>query len=112
MNSPVEKIKDQTFNIGYQNLSIKQIAQLVKKIVQENYQEKSDIEIITTTSDDNRSYHINSDKIKEVLNYVPKLTIEDAVRELCYFFKNGSIKDSFNNINYFNVKKLKQINAT
>ncbi len=111
MNSPVSKIKNQIFNIGYQNLSIREIANVVKKIVQENFKEKPEIEIETTRSDDNRSYHINSDKIKEVLNYSPKLTIEDAVKELCFYFKNGIIKDSFNEINYFNVKKLKSINA-
>lgn len=111
MNSPVSKIKNQIFNIGYQNLSIREIANVVKKIVQENFKEKPEIEIETTRSDDNRSYHINSDKIKEVLNYSPKLTIEDAVKELCFYFKNGTITDSFNEINYFNVKKLKSINA-
>lgn len=111
MNSPANKIKNQIFNIGYQNLSIREIANVVKKIVQESYKEKPEIQIETTSSDDNRSYHINSDRIKEVLNYTPKLTIEDAVRELCYYFKNGSVKDSFDDINYFNVKKLMKINA-
>ena len=104
MNSPANKIKNQIFNIGYQNLSIREIANVVKKIVQESYKEKPEILIETTSSDDNRSYHINSDRIKEVLDYTPKLTIEDAVRELCHYFKNGSIKDSFEDINYFNVK--------
>ena len=111
MNSPANKIKNQIFNIGYQNLSIREIANVVKKIVQESYKEKPEILIETTSSDDNRSYHINSDRIKEVLDYTPKLTIEDAVRELCYYFKNGSVKDSFEDINYFNVKKLMKINA-
>jgi len=111
INAEEEKIKNQIFNVGYQNLSIKEISLIVKKVVEENFLEKNNIEIVTTHSDDNRSYHINSDKIKEVLNFSPKLTIEDAVKDLCDQFKNGKILNSFDNDNYFNVKKLKKINA-
>jgi nucleoside-diphosphate-sugar epimerase len=111
INADSKKIKNQIFNVGYQNLSIREIADIVKKIVLKNYPEREEIEIITTSSDDNRSYHINSDKIKKIINFIPKLTIEDAVDELCIYFKNGFIKDSFENINYYNVKKLKTINA-
>jgi nucleoside-diphosphate-sugar epimerase len=111
MNAPISKVKNQIFNIGYQNLSIKEIALIVKKVVQIKFPEKKNIEIVTTDSDDNRSYHINSDKIKEVLNFSPKLTIEDAVSDLCEQFKIGKIPNSFDNENYFNVKKLKKINA-
>ena len=50
--------------------------------------------IVTTPSDDLRSYHINSDKIKRVLGYVPKHTIEDAVRDLCAAFREGVIPNS------------------
>ena len=69
------------------------------------------IDIDTTPSDDNRSYHINSDKIKEELGFKPKLTIEDAVRDLCRAFKDRKIPNSFEDDFYFNVKRLKRINA-
>ena len=39
--------------------------------------------IVTTPTDDIRSYHVNSDKIARVLGFEPKRTIEDAVRDLC-----------------------------
>jgi nucleoside-diphosphate-sugar epimerase len=111
INADSKKIKNQIFNVGYQNLSIRELADIVKKIVQKNYPEKEEIEIITTSSNDNRSYHINSDKIGKILNFSPKLTIEDAVNDLCKEFKTGKIPNSFDNDNYFNVKKLKKINA-
>ena len=50
------------------------------------FPEKGEIEIVTTPTDDNRSYHINSDKIHRVLGFAPKRTIEDAVRDLCRAF--------------------------
>jgi len=112
INADSKKIKNQIFNVGYQNLSIRELADIVKKIVQKNYPEKEEIEIITTSSNDNRSYHINSDKIGKILNFSPKLTIEDAVNDLCKEFKTGKIPNSFDNDNYFNVKKLKKINAS
>ena len=44
--------------------------------------EKSKIDIVTTPSNDNRSYHVNSDKILRVLGFRPRRTIEDAVRDI------------------------------
>ena len=111
MNAPIKKVRNQIFNVGYQNLSIKEIALIVKKIVENNFPEKGNIEIVTTTSDDNRSYHINSDKIKEILNFVPKLKIEDAVQDLCNNFKLGNVPNSLSDDKYYNVKTLQRINA-
>ena len=104
-----EKIKNQIFNVGYQNLSINQIAEIVKNVVQEEFPEKGKIDIIKTQSDDNRSYHINSDKIFEKLNFKPKYSIEDAVRELCINFKNNKIQNNFDDDIYFNVKRLQRL---
>jgi nucleoside-diphosphate-sugar epimerase len=111
INAEDDKINNQIFNVGYQNLSIKEIAQIVKKVVQINFPEKKHIEIETTKSDDNRSYHINSEKIKNILNFEPKLTIEDAVNDLCKQFKLGKIKNSLDNDSFYNVRTLKKINA-
>ena len=104
-------IADEIFNVGYQNLSINQLAEIVKKVVEIEYPEKK-ITIERQQSDDKRSYHINSDKIKDVLNFEPKFSIEDAVRELCNSFKNGQLPESFENENYFNVKKMLKLNVS
>lgn len=111
INAEDSKIKNQTFNVGYQNLSIKEISMIVKKIVEKNFPEKGNIEIDTTESNDNRSYHINSEKIKKILNFEPKLTIEDAVNDLCKQFKLNTIKNSLDNDVFYNVRTLKKINA-
>ena len=111
MDAPISKVRNEIFNVGYQNLSIKEIALIVKQVVENFFPEKKNIDIVTTESDDNRSYHINSDKIRKILNFVPKLKIEDAVKDLCNNFKLGNIPNSLTDDNYFNVKKLKKINA-
>mgnify|MGYP006100162619 FL=1 len=106
-----KKIKNEIFNVGYQNLSIMQIAEKVKKIVENEFSEIREIKIQKEQSNDLRSYHINSDKIKNILNFRPKYSIEDAIIELCNAFKKKLLTDSFDNDFYFNVKRLKNIQA-
>jgi nucleoside-diphosphate-sugar epimerase len=109
LNAPDEKIAGQTFNAGYQNQSIREIAQIVRRGVAQEYVEKDDIEIVTTPTDDPRSYHINSDKIARVLGFRPRHTIEDAVRDLCKAFKAEKLHDSMTDDIYFNVKRMKRL---
>lgn len=111
LTAPDEKIANQIFNVGYQNLSIMDIAKMVQKIVLEEYPERKTLDIVTTPTDDIRSYHINSDKIFKALGYKPKHTIEYAVRELCQAFRRGDLPNSFDNDAYFNVMRLKRLAA-
>lgn len=108
---PDEKIAGETFNAGFQNLSIMEIAQIAKRVVQEEFPEKGDIPIVTTPTNDIRSYHVNSDKIRRQLGFSPKFSIEDAVRDLCKAFKAGKLPRSMDDTFYFNVRRLKEINA-
>ncbi len=105
------KIAGQIFNAGFQNLSIMEIAHLAKRVVQEEFPEKGDIPIVTTPTDDIRSYHVNSDKITRVLGFKPRFTIEDAIRDLCKAFKQGKLPDSMQDTSYFNVRRLKELKA-
>jgi nucleoside-diphosphate-sugar epimerase len=88
-----------------------EIAQLVQKVVSREFPEKGEVSIVTTPSDDLRSYHINSDKIRTVLGYAPKYTIEDAIKELCDAFRAKQLPDSMNDDQYFNVRRLKRLQA-
>ena len=110
IEAPKEDIQNEIFNVGYQNMSINQIAELVKQVVMREYSYK-ELEISRTKSDDNRSYHINSDKIKQKINFSPKYSIENAIVELCNAFKKNLLPHSFDDDFYFNVKRLKRIRA-
>jgi len=106
-------IHNQIFNIGYRNLSIDKIANIVLKEVR-NYKKKkmkklSNIKIIKTKSNDNRSYHIDSSKIYKILKFKPIFSLENAVNDLCKKFHKGVLKNTFEDINYFNVKKMNSI---
>lgn len=108
---PDEKIAGETFNAGFQNMSIMEIAEVVKRVVQEQFPEKGEISIVTTPTDDIRSYHVNSDKIHRVLGFRPKRSVEDAVRDLCAAFKAGRLPNSMEDNFYFNVRRLKALKA-
>ena len=103
------KIDRRTYNCGFQNLSIMDIATMVKRTVERVFPEKAPIDIVVTESDDKRSYHINSDKIRRELGFVPKRTIEDAVRDLCAAFKTNLLPNSFEDEGYYNVRRLKSL---
>ncbi|MGD2179793.1 NAD-dependent epimerase/dehydratase family protein [Lusitaniella coriacea] len=100
---PDEKIDGKIFNAGYENYKVKEIANMVRNVVGE------EVEIVTTPTDDNRSYHVSSDKIKEEIGFVPQHTIEEAVEDLLKAFNKGLIPDSMTEINYYNIKTMQEI---
>jgi len=93
------------YNAGWQNLTINQIAELVREEV------GSDVQIVTSPTDDLRSYHISSEKIKRELGWQPKRTIQDAVRELVAAFKAGLVPDSLSDPRWFNIKTMQAVLA-
>ena len=66
-----------------------------------------DVEIVLTPTDDHRSYHISSEKIRQELGFVPQRTIEDAVCDLVFAFDAGKVPDSMTDIRYYNIKTMK-----
>ena len=111
LKAPTEKIANETFNCGFQNMSIMDIAKAVKKVVQEEFPEKGEIPMEVSESNDPRSYHINSDKIYKALGFKPSHSVEDAVRDLCKAFRDGKLPNSFDDDQYFNVRTMKLIGA-
>jgi len=105
---PDDKIQGKTYNAGYRNLKVGEIAEIVKRVVEQEFPDKPEIEIVTTESDDKRSYRVTSTKILNELGYEPVFTVEDAVRDLCVAFKNGLLPNSMDDIGYYNVRTMKQ----
>jgi nucleoside-diphosphate-sugar epimerase len=107
---PAEKIAGETFNAGYQNQTVNELAEIAQRIVKEEFPEKKPIRIERTSSDDLRSYRITSRKIAEKLGWGPKRTIEDAVRDLCQAFRAGRFHgDTMTDESFINVKTVKAL---
>ena len=109
LEMPAEKIAGEIFNAGYENFTVAQIAEMVCKVVEEEFPAKAPIRVETSQSNDLRSYHVSSKKIAAKLGFVPKRSIEDAARDLCRAFKTGKLPNSLTDDRYFNVKTVKKI---
>lgn len=103
---PDAQIAGRTYNAGYQNRTVADIANIVKSVVEAKCPEKKGIEIVTTPSDDPRSYHISSAKIEKELGFKPKRSIEDAVADLVEAFQSGKVPDALKDPRYYNIKAL------
>jgi nucleoside-diphosphate-sugar epimerase len=108
IDAPKEKIAGEIFNIGKQNLSIARLAEIVRDIVSPEKWPAPTIEYKAVF--DERSYQVNSDKIARVLGFVPKRTVEDAVRDLCAAFRNGLIPNPDDD-RYYNVRQMRKVLA-
>jgi nucleoside-diphosphate-sugar epimerase len=109
LREPAQRIAGETFNAGYENHSVAALASIVKRVVEQEMG-WDNIEIVTTPSDDLRSYHISSEKIRRVLGYRPRRSIEDAIRGLVAAFKAGKLPDSMTRSTYFNIKRMQEVN--
>ena len=103
---PSEIINGEVFNAGYENYSIMEIAEMVRSEIGEN------VDIAVEQTDDLRSYHISSEKIRKELGFEPEFTISNAVNDVKEAIANGNLQDSMNNPLYFNIKRMKEINLT
>lgn len=103
LKQPAHKIHKRIYNVGYDNFKVRELAEKVKNVLGEN------IDIVYTPSNDNRSYHVSSEKIKKELGYAPRFTIEDAVRDLKVAFEEGKVPDSMTDICYYNIKTMQAL---
>ena len=106
LEQPDDKIQKKIYNAGYQNYRVREIAEIVQKTLGGN------ISIKTTPTNDNRSYHVSSQKIKDELGFVASHSIEEAVCDLEKAFKVGKIPDPMDNIRYYNIKTMQHINLS
>jgi nucleoside-diphosphate-sugar epimerase len=104
INEDNEKINGKIFNIGFENLSVNQLAYQVQKVI------GADVKIKKLPTNDNRSYHISSKKIQDELGFVANFSILNAIEDLKYVFEKKLLSDCLTNENYFNIKKMQSIN--
>ena len=104
LKSNIELINGHKFNVGGHNYSVNEIANRTKKIIGE------DVKLVRSHSDDNRSYHISSQKIKDKLNFKLKYNIDDAIQELKKAFEEKYFSNPLENEFYFNIKRMQNIN--
>jgi len=106
LEQPGEKVHKKIYNVGYENYKVREIAEIVRDTLGGN------IPIVTTPTNDKRSYHVSSRKIKEELGFEAKHTIEEAVEDLFEAFDKGQLPESLDNEMYFNIKRMQSLNLS
>lgn len=104
LKQPDEKIHQKIYNVGYENFMVRELAEKVNRSL------GGRIPIITTPSNDNRSYHVSSRRIKEELGFEARHTVEDAILDLKAAFEAGKIPNPMSDIRYYNIKTMQKIN--
>ena len=101
LSAPSQSIDAQVFNVGAENYTVNELAEIVRAEV------GGGVQIKTEPSNDQRSYRISSLKIKKALGFVPRRTVSDAVCDLLKAFRSGLVPDALTNSRYYNVKMMR-----
>ena len=100
LEAPDEKIDRKVWNAGYDNLKVRAIAEMVRAKV------GPQVEIVVTPTDDHRSYHVSSEKIRRELGFHPRRTVEDAIVGLNSAFIAGKVPNAMTDDRYYNIKRM------
>lgn len=104
LDAPAEPIAGQIFNVGYGNFTVNELAEKVRTVVG-----RDRVSIITEPTNDQRSYHISSDKIARGLGFRAQHSIEEAVAELAAALTDGRLPKALTDNRYFNVRTMKDL---
>ena len=96
-------VSGEIFNVGYENQTVRCLAETVRDAV------GRDVKLSTVPTDDNRSYHISSEKIRRELGFSATHSVEEAVRDLLTAFDSGSLPNSLTDEKYFNIKRMQSL---
>lgn len=102
LNAPESIVNSQVFNVGSDNLSMNQIAEEVSRNTGVD-------KIVHESTDDLRSYRIDSSKISKALGFQFRRNVGSAVIDLVKAFDEKKFQDSMNNAMYFNIKRMKEL---
>jgi len=87
---------DGIFNAGFENISILDIARMIK--------DRVSCDIVVTGSNDPRSYRLDSTKLLNT-GFVPKKSVQHAISDIIYSFEAGALSDD---AHFYNLKWMTQ----
>ena len=97
------RISGQIFNVGTENQTVLELAETVRSVV------GMDVRLVTSPSSDNRSYHISSKKIADMLGFVPSRSIARASSDIKRALEAGLLPNSLTDERFFNIKRMQSL---
>jgi nucleoside-diphosphate-sugar epimerase len=104
LSLPAEQIDGKVYNAGYENETVIALAEKVRRVVGDN-----SIELVVEPTNDNRSYHVSSEKIRRELGFEPTHSIEDAIRDLADAFRSGLLPNPLEDKRYYNIRTMQAL---
>lgn len=104
VESPVEKVRGEIFNVSFHNVRISELALRVRAALREV---GHDAEIVPDYGYHGvRSYRVSAAKIQRVLDFRPKVTIEESVKDMVKQIERYGYTD-FDNPRYYNIRWMR-----
>ncbi len=103
LEAPDEVVNGKVWNAGYHNLKVREIAEMVQSEVGQG------VDIVVTPSDDHRSYHVSSEKIKREFGFTAQRTVSDAIVDLRDAFLSGKVPNAMTDDRYYNIKRMQAV---
>jgi nucleoside-diphosphate-sugar epimerase len=103
LEAPDEAIDGKIWNAGYHNLKVSTIAEMVKAEVGPK------VDIVVTPTDDHRSYHVSSEKIRKELGFSAQRSVKDAIIDLRAAFNAGKVPNAMTDDRYYNIKRMQSL---
>ena len=106
LDAPAATVDGKVWNAGYDNMKVLDIASLVQEEVGPH------VELSVTPTNDHRSYHISSERIRRELGFQPTRSVRDAVKDLIEAFSAGKVPDPQGDDRYYNIKRMQALKLT
>ncbi len=101
---PETEVAGKTWNVGCENHRVSEIAEIVREVVG-----VGTVDVVVQPTDDLRSYHVSSERIRRDLGFVPRRSVRDAVRDMVAAFGEGRIPNPMDDIRYYNIRTMQAI---
>ena len=108
LQQPDANVRGKVWNVGAENYRVREIAGFVRDIVGTSPVTGKAISVETTSTNDPRSYHVSSEKIRRELGFVPRKSVADAVQSLTDAFSAGLVPDPMDDARYYNIRLMQQ----
>ena len=105
LKTPAQNIAGKIYNVGGENHTVLQLGEIVRNAVG-----PQGIELEVVPTNDNRSYHISSEKIARELGFRTSHTIAEAAGDLVRAFDQKILQDPMYNPMYYNIKRMQEVN--
>jgi nucleoside-diphosphate-sugar epimerase len=103
LEAPDAAVDGKVWNAGYHNLKVMDIAEKVRDEIGPR------VEIVVTPTDDHRSYHVSSERIRRDLGFVARRSVENAIVDLREAFAAGRVPNAMTDDRYYNIKRMQAL---